>query len=202
MLILRSSPPSPFGRKVKIAAALVGLSDQITVQNTDTIDPTDSIREQNPLGKIPALILEDGTALYDSRVIVEYLDLLAGGNRLIPRETDARIAALRMQALADGIMDAALLQIYEVRFRPEDKRSDAWSQHQAGKVERGLAYLEADPPAMIAPTHVGIIAVACALGYLDLRFQGTWRETHPRLVAFLDAFAAAVPKFEATRVLP
>ena len=118
-MILRSSPPSPFGRKVKIAAAILGLSDKIEIVVTDTIDPADSIRQQNPLGKIPALILADGTALYDSRVIVEYLDLIAGGGKLIPNGAE-RIQTLTLQALADGIMDAGILQMYERRFRDED----------------------------------------------------------------------------------
>src|ERR687893_646949 len=107
MLVLRSSPPSPFGRKVKIAAALLGLSDRVTVERADTTDPNDSLRGQNPLGKIPTLVLENGETLYDSRVIVEYLDHLAGGGRLIPTDS-TRFDALRQQALADGLMDAAI----------------------------------------------------------------------------------------------
>ena len=102
-MILRSSPASPFGRKVRIAASLLGLADKIDVRETDLNDPADSIRAQNPLGKIPALILDDGTGYYDSRVILEYLDHLAGGGRIIPREPKARFAALRLQALCDGI---------------------------------------------------------------------------------------------------
>src|SRR3954451_17384013 len=121
MLILRSAPPSPFGRKVRIAAALAGLSDRITVENADTMNPNDALRTQNPLGKIPTLILESGETLYDSRVIVEYLDALAGGGRLIPAGW-SRFEALRQQALADGIMDAAILRSYEARWRPEERR--------------------------------------------------------------------------------
>lgn len=201
-MLLRSSPPSPFGRKVKIAAHRLGLMDRITIQPTDTTDPSDSIRQQNPLGKIPALVLDDGAVLYDSRVILEYLDHLAGGGRIIPAEPAARFAALRLQALADGIMDAALLQIYEIRFRDEAIRSKPWVDNQAGKVDRGLAVLEAAPPALGDALTVGEIAVACALGYLDLRFAGRWREAHPRLVAWLDDFAAREPSFAATRVTP
>ena len=202
MLVLRSSPPSPFGRKVKIAAHHLGLMERITVEIADTTNPTDSLRRQNPLGKIPALVDEDGTVFYDSRVILDYLDHLAGGGRIVPTEPAARFAALRLQALADGIMDAALLQIYEARFRDEALRSQAWLENQAGKVARGLAVLEASPPALDSGLTVGEIAVACALGYLDLRFAGSWRETHPRLVAWLDAFEAAVPSYAATRVTP
>ena len=199
MLILRSSPASPFGRKVKIAAALLGLADRIDVVNADTTDPNEALRRQNPLGKIPTLVLEDGTALYDSRVILEYLDHLAGGGRIIPAG-DARFPALTRQALADGIMDAALLQVYETRFREPELRVEKWLAHQAGKVTRGLASLEAAPPALDGALDVGHIAVACTLGYLDLRFAGAWRADHPQLVAWLDAFAARVPAFEKTRV--
>jgi glutathione S-transferase len=199
MLTLRSSPASPFGRKVKISADLLGLMDRIQVTEADTLDPNEALRQQNPLGKIPALVLEDGTTLYDSRVIVEYLDDLAGGGRLIP-SGDARFMALREQALADGIQDAALLQVYESRWRPEDRREQAWIEHQQGKVQRGLAYAEAHLSRPSATLHIGHIALACALGYLDLRMAGRWRDSHPKLVAWLDDFAARVPAFEKTRV--
>lgn len=199
-MILRSSPPSPFGRKVKIAAAVLGLSDRLDVHKADTTDPDDTLRQQNPLGKIPALVLEDGTVLFDSRVIVEYLDHLAGGGRIIPAGSD-RFRVLRLQALADGLMDAALLQIYEVRFRDEANRNPSWVENQRGKVERALAELETNPPPLASPPDIGAIAVACALGYLDLRFEGRWRGSHPGLVAWLDRFAAQVPAFEATRAV-
>ena len=198
-MFLRSSPPSPFGRKVKIAAAILGLSDKIEIVATDTIDPTDTIRQLNPLGKIPALITDDGKVIYDSRVIVEYLDLLAGGGRIIPQGA-ARVDTLVLQAWADGIMDACILQMYERRFRDEDRREAKWIDHQQGKVDRGLAELEKQDVPLHATPLIGEIALACALGYLDLRFEGTWRATHPRLVAWLDRFAAAVPSFEKTRV--
>ncbi len=196
MPILRSSPASPFGRKVKIAADIAGLSGRIEVINADTRDPDDDLRTQNPLGKIPALVLDDGTTIYDSRVIVEWLDEQSGG-RLIPA-APGRIAALVLQALADGIMDAALAVVYEARFRPEDMRLKSWTDYQREKIARALAQLETDPPAMGTAPHVGHIAVACALGYLDLRLNGEWRKTHPRLVAWLDTFDGAVPAFAKT----
>ena len=199
MITLRSSPASPFGRKVKISAALLGLTDRITIVDADTLDPNDSLRAQNPLGKIPTLILENGETLYDSRVIVDYLDDLAGGGGVIPAGW-GRFEALREQALADGIMDAALLQVYEGRFRAEDRREAKWVEHQAGKVTRGLDFAEAHLSTPADTQHIGRIALACALGYLDLRFQGSWRGNYPKLVAWLDAFAANVPAFEATRV--
>lgn len=197
MWTLRHSPASPFVRKVRVAAALCGLESRIRLTTADTTDASDSVRIQNPLGKIPVLILEDGTALYDSRVIVEFLDLEAGGDVIMPAGV-GRIAALTLQALADGIADAALLQVYEKRFRAPEHYSERWLDHHAGKVERGLAGLEAAPPALPARPHVGHIALSCALGYLDLRFDGAWRATCPRLVAWLDDFAAKVPSFDAT----
>jgi len=197
-MILRTSPASPFGRKVVIAASLLGLGDSIAVVNADTTDPGDSLRAQNPLGKIPTLVDDDGTAWYDSRVILEVIDARAGAT--VHGTGEVRLEALKLQALADGLMDACLLQVYENRMRDPDKREPKWIEHQAGKVERTLALLEADPPGLSGAIDIGHIAVACALGYLDLRFAGTWRETHPRLVAWLDAFAARVPAFEETRV--
>lgn len=198
---LRSSPPSPFGRKVKIGAILCGV--HLDIVPADTNDPNDSLRGQNPLGKIPVLLREGAAPLYDSRVILEFLDAEAGGGRILPAAGAPRFAVLTNQALADGIMDAALLQVYEARYRPEELRSDKWLDMQAGKVARGLEAFEAAPPAtsaVSAPADTAEIALACALGYLDLRFAGIWREDHPALVEWLDGFMARVPAYEATRV--
>jgi glutathione S-transferase len=200
MMMLRYAPASPYARKVRIAAALLGLADKIELRDTDLNGAGDPIREQNPLGKVPALVLEDGTVYFDSRVILEYLDHLAGGGRIVPREPAARFAALRMQALCDGILDASLLIVYEGRYRPPEQRVEAWIERQASKVARGLAALEAAPPKLSDPPDIGQITLACALGYRDLRFGGDWRKGHPRLVAFHDAFAAQVPAFAASKV--
>ena len=199
MLVLRSAPPSPFGRKVKIAAALLGLSERISIENADTNDPNERLREQNPLGKIPTLILENGETLYDSRVIVEFLDALAGGGRLIPNGW-SRFEVLRQQGLADGLMDAALLQVYEARWRPEERRDQKWLDHQRGKVERALKVAEETLSTPPATFHLGHVALACALGYLDLRFEGRWRQNHPKLVTWLEDFEKRVPAFAKTRV--
>jgi glutathione S-transferase len=200
MMILRSGAASPFGRKVQIALPLLGLDD-VKIEATDTMDTGGSLRQENPLGKIPVLITEDGTAYYDSRVILEYLDDRAGGGKIVPRDASQRFGALRLQALCDGILDASILTVYEGRWRTPEKHETKWLDHQAGKVERALAVLEAAPLALSpspALPHVGQIALACALGYRDLRFGGTWRRDHPRLVAWLDDFAAHVPAFAAT----
>jgi glutathione S-transferase len=199
MMILRSSPSSPFGRKVRLAIAVLGLDNDVKVEAADTTDVNDSVRKQNPLGKIPVLIAEDGTAYYDSRVILDYLDDRAGGGKIVPRDSKARLAALRLQALCDGLLDASILTVYETRWRRTEIHEPKWLEHQAGKVSRALATLEAAPPAIDSPPTVGQITLACALGYRDFRFNGSWRSDHPKLVAWLDNFAAKVPAFAATK---
>jgi glutathione S-transferase len=197
MMLLRSSSASPFARKVRIAAIALGLSDRIEIVPADTSDPADILRTQNPLGKIPTLVLENGRALYDSTVILEYLDFLAGGGKIIPTGPE-RFETLTRATLADGVADAAILRIYEQRWREDSARSARWLDHQSGKIARGLAALDADPP-QAGAADVASISLACALGYLDLRFGGTWRPERPRLVAWLDTFSKNVPAFEATR---
>ncbi len=200
-MLLRSNPASPFGRKVKISADILGLMSQITIVTADTLDANDPLRGDNPLGKIPVLVLDDCSSIYDSRVIVEYLDHVAGGDKIIPVEPKHRFAALRLQALSDGIADAAVLIMYEGRYREANMRSDKWVANQQGKIDRGLAYLEAHIPALTsAIPDIGQISAACALGYLDLRFAGAWRKSHPRLVEWLDNFAAKYAIFEKTKV--
>ncbi len=199
---LRSSPPSPFGRKVKLAMAILGLKDQIEVVEANTADPSDDLRSQNPLGKIPALVLENGEVIYDSSVILEYLDFLAGGGKLFP-QGEARYLVLRDQALANGLMDAAILRVYEKRFKEPKFRDPAWDNYQAAKMDRALAHFEANAPA--APSSAddidaGTLTLACALGYLDIRYNGDWRSDHPKLVAWLDAFESAVPAFADTKM--
>ncbi len=131
-------------------------------------------------------------------MIVDYLDH-RGGGRLVPGG-EARFPVLRHQALADGLLDAALLLVYEGRYRPAEHHVQSWMDMHAGEVERALAHWEAafSEPAR-DPLHIGHVAQACALGYLDLRFEGKWRNSYPRLVAWLDDFAARVPFFDVTR---
>lgn len=194
---LRSSPPSPFGRKIKLAARHLGLFDQIEVITTSTEDPNDPVRKDNPLGKIPVLILDNGQTVYDSRVILETLDHMAGGGKIIPKDWDARLKALTLQALADGIMDASILVVYEARMRPEELRHEPWVERQRDKIRRGLKALEANPPAL-DDINVGNLTVACALGYLDFRKQVDWRAENPGLIAWLDAFRAKTLAYDAT----
>ena len=198
MMILHSTAASPFVRKVRMAVRLLGLDDRISERETDLNDPADPIRRQNPLGKIPALTREDGSTLFDSRVILDYLDHLAGRGRIVPRDPEARFAALTLQALCDGALDASVLIVYEGRYRSPEMRVQAWIDRQADKVARTLAALETQAPPLSGMPHVGQIALACLLGYRDFRFDGAWRQTHPRLHAWHDAFAAAVPAFAET----
>jgi glutathione S-transferase len=202
MLTVRTGAGSPFGRKARIAISVLGLDDKVKVEPAANQDPADPIRQQNPLGKVPVLLLDGGGTLFDSPVILEYLDMLAGGGKIIPKDIKARFDALRLEALADGILDASILLVYEGRYRPAEKHEQKWLDLQAGKVARGLAELEAAPPGVDAPPNVGQITLACALGYRDFRFQGSWRKDYPRLVAWLDAFAARVPAFAATMPPP
>lgn len=195
-MALRSTLTSPYGRKVRMAAEVLGLTDRIAVTPADTLDEADDLRQQNPLGKIPCLAVE-GVQLYDSRVILEYLDMLAGGGRLIPLAGMARWRMLTRVALADGITDAALLMVYEHRFHEAAQVSARWLAHQRGKVERGLAAVERDLPDPTR-TDAAAISLACALGYLDWREPVSWRKGYPGLVDWLARFADAEPAFAAT----
>jgi len=200
MMKLLSSPLSPYGRKVAMTIGMKGLKSQIEFQPIDTNIPDNKdINTKNPLAKIPTLITADGMVLFDSKVICEYLDTLAPSPVMFPASGAARFKTLAMGALADGILDAALLLVYEKRFRPEEKWHAPWTERQQGKIDRALAQLEKDPPAWGASPDYGHMTLACALGYLDFRHEGKWRAGHPKLVAWLDRFAAAVPAFEETR---
>jgi glutathione S-transferase len=196
-MLLRTSLSSPFGRKIRMASLRLGLSRRIQVVSADTTDPADEIRKDNPLGKVPLLILDDGRRVYDSRVILECLDHMAGGGVLIPREWNDRLETLVVQSLGDGIMDASVLVSYEERYRPEEIRSAKWLDHQTGKIRRGLDHLAKSPPDP-GRFDVGTISIACMLGYLDWRKQVDWRTEFPALIAWLDAFRASAPEYDAT----
>jgi glutathione S-transferase len=197
---LLSNPLSPYVRKVRIAIDLKGLGGRIEFVPVDTnIVDNPVINRPNPLAKIPALVLEDGTAIYDSHVVCEYLDSLAPSPVLFPTSGAERFKTLTLGALADGMLDAALLLVYEKRFRPEEKWHAPWQDRQQAKIDRALDHLEREPPDWSAGPDYGHLTLACALGYLDFRHDGKWRSGHPKLVAWLERFASAVPAFEATR---
>lgn len=194
------NPASPFVRKVRVTAHELGLSGKIELTSITLtpVSPHEGVRSNNPLGKIPALITDDGAVLYDSPVICEYLDALAGGNRIFPAGGTTRWTALRRQALADGIMDAAVLTRYEQTVRPQELRWQAWADGQLLKIRTALDSLEREN--LEGAFDIGVISIACALGYLDLRFASEgWRTSRPRLAAWLAAvsqrpsLAATVP---------
>ena len=196
---LFSAGPSPFGRKVKVALHVLSLMSNVEVVATDTSQPDSENRKQNPLGKIPTL-LADGKAIYDSRVILEYLDSKAGGGKLFPSHGPERIDLLVQAALADGIMDAGILIIYENRMRPEGMQVASIMDYQRGKIERSLQALEAQSLVYEnGPMPNGAeIGLACAIDYLDLRAIVDWRAYSPSMQGFMTAFAASVPGYHDT----
>jgi glutathione S-transferase len=196
--VLRSTLTSPFGRKVRIAIELLGLGDRITIVPADTLDDNDTLRQQNPLGKLPCLLLSDGTAIYGSGVIVEFLQELAGVYTLVPLRGLARYKALTKVTLADGIAEAALLMVYESRFRDPGAYSERWLKHQREKISRALAAFGRELPDP-AKSDLTAIALACALGYLDWRKPVEWRNDHPRVAAWLAEFSKHEPVYARTR---
>jgi len=184
------NPASPYVRKVRVTAHELGLSDEIDLISVSLtpVSPHEGVRSCNPVGKIPALVTDDGATLYDSPVICEYLDARAGGNRIFPVVGAARWTALRRQAIADGIMDAAVLTRYEVAVRPKELRWQEWVDGQLLKVRTALDTLEREN--LEGVFDIGTISIACALGYLDLRFASEdWRKSRPRLAAWAAAIA-------------
>jgi glutathione S-transferase len=196
--VLRSTPTSPFGRKVRMAIEVLGLGGRVTVTPADPLDENDTLRQQNPLGKMPCLVLADGSTIYDSGIIIEFLQDVAGTDRLLPLRGRERYRALTQSRLADGIMDASILVVYETRFRPDLPHSPRWLMHQRGKIRRGLAAFEQAPPSP-DKTDIVSIGLSCALGYLDWRKQVDWRPTYPTLVEWLNRFSTHEPAFEHTR---
>ena len=181
------SPASPFGRKASIVIAEHGLDSRVK-QEPATVSPVsrnDEVARDNPLVKIPTLVLDDGSTLFDSPVICEYLDSLSEAPRLFPVEAPARWTALKRQALADGLMDAAILLRYEQALRPEPLRWVDWMAGQQAKITAALDAMESDAPSFGDGFDIGHIATACAIGYLDLRFGHlNWRDGRPRLTAW------------------
>jgi len=188
---LRYSLTSPYVRKVMVAAYETGVEPRIERIPTAVAPtkPSGEIAAENPLAKVPSMVTEDGQVLFDSPVICEYIDSCHGGAKLFPAEGPARWTALRQQALADGMLDAGLLRRYELT-RPAGTQWAEWDAGQARKVTQALDALEAEAATLSGPVTIGQIAIACALGYLDFRFDADkWRQGRPRLAAWYDAFA-------------
>jgi glutathione S-transferase len=200
---LHWSPRSPYVRKVMVAAHELGLVERITcVRSVAAMStPNPEIMADNPLSKIPALVLEDGEVLIDSRTIVEYLDSVAGGGILVPREGRARWRALSRQALADGLLDLLVLWRNE-RDKPAAQQTAAWLGAFAVKVAAVLDRFEQQAAnASDEAFGIGEIALGCALSYADFRFPDLgWRNGRPRLAAWHEGFAAR-PSSRATEVV-
>ena len=181
------SPPSPFVRKVTTLIYHANLSDRIELINVKTtaLSVAEEARSANPLGKIPVMILEDGKAIFDSRVITRYLDDFAGSN-LYPQDKIYDI--LTLEALADGIMESAVSITYESKLRPQNEQSPSWMEAQWSKVLHAVKALDDGQfQAMDSEMNMGQIAVACALGYLDFRHNARqWRSGHSDLASWND----------------
>lgn len=184
------SPFSPYVRKCLVTGHELGLNERIELLPS-TAHPVQRDREiiaRNPLGKVPTFFTDDGQVLYDSRVICEYLDDLAGGT-LFPRTGRARWKTLTLQSLGDGMLDAALLARYEDVARPEALRWADWRAAQLDKVETSLAALEAAPQQLEGRVDIGSLTLGCALWYLDLRFATLgWRDRYPEVAQWFAAF--------------
>jgi glutathione S-transferase len=186
------SAASPYARKVLACAIAREIDKRIELIPTKVQLSEPALIAANPLSKIPCLITGDGTSLFDSPVICEYLDSIDDGTLpMFPRAGRGRWRALKQQAMADGILDAAVPLRRELQ-NPRDAAREAWIARQKAAISRTLDELEKDPPH--EALDIGSIAVACALGYLDFRFGGEpWRPTHPRLNTWFAAFEKSPP---------
>lgn len=191
---------SPFVRKVRVVARETGLDDKIEEIATavSPVKANADLAQANPLVKIPTLVTDDGTALFDSPVICEYLDSLHSGRKLFPPAGAARWSALRLQAIGDGILDAGILCRYELAMRPQELHWADWIAGQKNKWHAALDLLERDTTALAGEPTIGSITVGCAVGWLDFRFgEDDWRATRPKLARWFDQFSRR-PSMQAT----
>ena len=201
---LFTSPNSPYARKARIIIHELNLTSR--VEDVIVTLPADAkLRAVNPLGKIPALLLDDGSVIYDSPVICEYLDELGGGKffprATLLREAQGRWRALTLQALGDGLADAVVRRNQEMRL-PEEKRNPEVLAHQTAGVEAAFAVADRAAAKFPPEPTIGEIAIACAVGYLDLRApHDGWRDRYTQLARWLDAFSQR-PSAQATKPPP
>ncbi|MCB4769061.1 glutathione S-transferase N-terminal domain-containing protein [Ancylobacter sp. Lp-2] len=195
------APTSPFVRKVMAVALEVGLAGKLEIEfnPASPLQRDPALVDYNPLGKIPALVLDDGSVLFDSPVICEYLAASVGDTALFPAAGPARWAALTQQALGDGLLDAAIANRYETVVRPEATRWPGWTTAQLAKITGALDRIEALAPELQDAVTIGTITLGCALGYLDFRYAHlNWREGRPQAAAWFAAFDER-PSMAATR---
>jgi glutathione S-transferase len=184
---LTFSPASPFARKVRIAAIETGLIDRIELVPTSVVPGTsnEEYARINPVKKLPALILDNGDIIVDSYVIVEYLDELAGGDKLIPASGPTRWKVKSDHSLLQGMLDSMLLCRYEKMVRPAGLQWQAWSDDHWNRAWKGMAHFENQPEMLSRPFDISQIGLVCVLGYADFRFADCgWRKAYPRLDAF------------------
>lgn len=186
------SPASPFVRKVLVYLKELGLEDKVEFAKVSTtvVDQSAELAAANPVTKIPTLVMDNGKPLYDSRVITQYLASLVPSCGYYPTEGEARWDVLRLEATAEGMMDAAVNNRYERGLRPAEKQWDAWSDGQLKKVYGAMKALDAAAASFGDNINAGIIATACACGYLDFRYADMgWRESYPTLAAWYARFS-------------
>lgn len=189
-MLLRHSHTSPFVRKVTVLLHEIGLASEVEIETVDGWSEPDHLTADNPLSMVPTLVLDDGGSLYDSRVICDYLDRQHTGPKMIPDDAPARWVVLREQALADGILDSAVLVFVETVKRPQEKRWDWWLELKQRAIMRSLDLLEQRLDEFAGRVDLGTISTAVALAYLDLRGAvGEWRDGRPRLSAWFAEFA-------------
>ena len=183
------SSTSPFVRKVNVLAIETGLDKKIEWVKTNPWQAEDKLTAENPLSKIPTLITDDEKVIYDSRVICEYLDSLHDGDKMIPLEADARWQVLRLQALADGILEAGILRFLE-RKRSAEQQSEDFDKMQKESIERGLNCLESTVSDWGDNLDLGVLSIACTLGWLDFRFlDDNWRANRSKLTNWYEQFS-------------
>lgn len=192
------SAASPFVRKVMVCSAELGLELERLPAAAGPVKRDASIVAENPLGQVPTLVTDDGVALYDSRVICEYLNA-QGDGRLFPAAGKSRWQALVEQALGDGILGASLLARYETVLRPAERHWPDWYDGQMDKVRTGLDRVAAWAPGFGERVDIGTITIGCALGYLDFRYPDyAWRDGRAELAAWFETFGAR-PSMAATK---
>lgn len=197
---LHYATASPFARKVRVIALETGLDRDIE-EHAVTLSPVKANAElarDNPLMKVPTLVTPEGSALFDSRVICEYLDTLHAGRTFFPSNGPDRWLALRQQALCDGILDAAVLCRYEAAVRPRQHQWADWRAGQLAKISAALAALEREAASLEGELTIGSVTAACALDYLDFRLPDLkWRDSAPALARWFPKVSAR-PSFKAT----
>ena len=187
---LRFAPTSPYVRKVMVLALETGLADKIEKIATNPWDPETNLGQDNPAGKVPALIADGGEILFDSPVICEYLDAQHDGRKIIPGAGGARWIALRRQALADAVLDAAVGMRVELTQRPENEQSPKWIARLRAAIDRMLDAMEDDVAGFGDEIDIAQISFGCALGYLDFRFPDIdWRSGRSTLAAWHQTFS-------------